>query len=78
VKNYLEKSASVKLIHHIDVQMDHVLANHSIVLPKLSVQLIDQLNVMMEHVNNQMNNAINKLHVQLEKKDVLMDHVNHY
>jgi len=78
VKNYQEKSASVKLIHHIDVQMDHALVNHSIVLPKLSVQLIDQLNVMMEHVNNQMNNAINKLHVQLEKKDVLMVHANHY
>jgi len=78
VRNYLEKLAYVKLIHHIDVQMDHVLANHSIVLPKLSVQLIDQLNVMMELVNNQMNNVINKHHVHLVKKDVLMVHVNHY
>jgi len=78
VKNYQEKLVFVKLIHHIDVQMDHELVNHSIVLPKSYAQLIDQLNVMMEHVNNQMNNVINKLHVQLEKKDVLMVHVNHY
>lgn len=56
--------------------MDHALANHLIVQPKLFVQVIDQFYVMMELVNNLIHNVTNKLLVPLEKEGALMEAVN--